>query len=172
MRHEREEGASRVAICNSEVKATLFPFPSLFSLLRSSCPLRSLFAAANYPNASCFPDPFSRKLAPSLLPPSFSLPSSLHAAAALKNFQKERERERRERERGRSAECQMRLSLVRRVHNTVCGGARSFVPCKGCCLSRERGIYMTAAATPPPTEWMSNLGGIFASGHFWSRCCS
>ena len=141
------------------------PLSSLSLLSSSSCPRRSLFAAANYPNASCFPDPFSRKLAPSLLPPSFSLPSSLHAAAALKNFQKVREGEGK---RGRSAECQMRLSLVRRVHNTVCGGARS-VPCKGCCLSRERGIYMTAA---PPTEWMSNLGGIFASGHFWSRCRS
>ena len=164
MRERKGHHALQFAIPKSKPLS----FPSLFSsLLRSSCPRRSLFAAANYPNASCFPDPFSRKLAPSLLPPSFSLPSSLHAAAALKNFQKEREEKR-----GRSAECQMRLSLVRRVHNTVCGARSPPVPCKGCCLSRERGIYMTAEAPPPPTEWMSNLGGIFASGHFWSRCRS
>ena len=80
--------ALQFAIPKSKPLSSLSPRSST---LRSCCPRRSLFAAANYPNASCFPDPFSRKLAPLPLSPSFSLPSSLHAAAALKNFQKERE---------------------------------------------------------------------------------
>ena len=161
MRERKGHHALQFAIPKSKPLSFLSLRSSLFSVLPALVAHSSRLPII--PMHLVFPT-HSRVNSPPPSPSLLLLAFQLACCRCIKEFSKG-ERERRE-ERGRSAECQMRLSLVRRVHNTVCGGARS-VPCKGCCLSRERGIYMTAAATPlPPTEWMSNLGGIFASGHF------
>ena len=103
-------------------------------------------------------------------PPSLLLIAfQLACCRCIKEFSKG-ERERRE-ERGRSAECQMRLSLVRRVHNTVCGGARSFGPVQGLLfVARARDLHDSGGDAAAADGMDVQFGGTFASGHFWSRC--
>ena len=113
MRHERKRHhALQFAIPKSKPLS----FLSLRSFLFSVLP--ALFAHSSrlpiIPMHLVFPT-HSRVNSP---PPSPSfLAFQLACCRCIKEFSKG--------ERGRSAECQMRLSLVRRVHNTVCGGARS-----------------------------------------------